>query len=327
MPKSISTDKENAVYLLKPIFDDPRYTGFHTKVWGTVPDSVPETIRGRRWRVYRFARWWKPVSVAGAVRRSNDCPWVNFDYPALSERAVEALRDFLEPNGELLPLASKGRDYYMYNLTTVADVIHRRRSKIVWLRYPAIASNILDHQFHPDRLAGQSIFRIPEKPRRIYVTEAFVRRVHAHGLDGFNFAKLWPLPPGTDWEKLHRQQNRKRARTGLPAGKTLKGNFIVLTLRLAGVNSKGSAEEHSKIKRLLDDLDDLLTQESSAPPIGHLEGHNYEDGKCRIALSCPDAGALAKTISATLRKLKWKPGVTVQKYRRPFETFTEFWGD
>jgi hypothetical protein len=121
--------------------------------------------------------------------------------PLFSERACEALRDLLEPNGEILPVNCKTGTYVAHNPTSVVDALNRETSDIKWpdlirLRKhePIIAEQIKYHDFIPERVAGLSIFRIPEDICDFYVTERFASRVREFDLRGFNLRKLWPLP-------------------------------------------------------------------------------------------------------------------------------------
>jgi hypothetical protein len=120
---------------------------------------------------------------------------VNLQIPAFSRRAVEALRDFLEPNGELLPLVSSIGEYYAYNITTVVDALDHERSDILW--YDGnhdIALRIRRYECRAEKLTGLSIFRLVEKPAYTFVHQVFVDRVRQHGLQGFDFTRLWPHP-------------------------------------------------------------------------------------------------------------------------------------
>src|SRR5437899_2637605 len=97
------------IYQLQPVLDDPRFEGFAYEdspslrgKFSLVEDFLPDSTTG--WAAPHLARIWKPLKVIGRVRPFNDYPCISLMIPAFSERAVASLRDFLEPNGELLPL-------------------------------------------------------------------------------------------------------------------------------------------------------------------------------------------------------------------------------
>src|SRR5258707_1021726 len=122
----------NGLYKLEPIADNPKFEGFAFVreeslrgngpfVWDFGPDDVK--TKGRGWTITPLAPIWTPQPVIGRVRSFNDYPCVDLIIPAFSRRAVDALRDFIEPNGELLPLVSPVGEYFAYNTTTVADIL------------------------------------------------------------------------------------------------------------------------------------------------------------------------------------------------------------
>jgi hypothetical protein len=194
---------ENALYLLNQIVDNPEFKGFafvrdeSLRNKGLLdsdfmPDDIP--TNGRAWTVTRMASTWSSQPVVGRVQPHNDYPCVNLTIPAFSRRAVDALRDFLEPNGELLPLVSPIGEYYAYNITTVVDILDHERSDIVWYdENHDIAIRIPHYECFPDKLAGLSIFRLVELPASPFVHQVFVDRVRQHGLRGFDFKRLYPL--------------------------------------------------------------------------------------------------------------------------------------
>jgi hypothetical protein len=304
-----------SVYKLEKILDDPRYEGFGTDPPGSFPNSIPPGRTSREWKVRRLRRNWAPVPVIGRVREFNDYPCVGLSHPALSRRAVEALREFLEPNGEILPLSSKLGSYYHYNVLTVADVLDRKRSEIRWNPKPITASDIERYEFDAKKLDGLSIFRLVEQPARIFVNEAFAARARESRLRGLNFIKVWPLPAGVHWRQLARAEERRQKSKGLPKGQTVKGNTVIIRLSLADPKSKGNKAEKRAINRLMDQLDALLVDaDSDRPAVGNLEGHDDGvAGECRLFLSCPDADALVEKLRPWLKDLSWPKGFSVRK--------------
>lgn len=200
---------ENALYNLDCITDNPEFEGFAFVreeslrkkggrfTWDFGPDDVQ--TKGRAWTVKPLSPIWSPQPVIGQVQPHNDYPCVNLQIPAFSRRAVDALRDFLEPNGELLPLVSSVGEYYAYNIMTVVDILDHDRSDIIWYEGDHdIALRIRRYECNPEKLTGLSIFRLVEKPAYTFVHQVFVDRVRQHGLQGFDFTRLWPIPSGHD---------------------------------------------------------------------------------------------------------------------------------
>jgi hypothetical protein len=205
---------ENALYKLTCITDEPEFEGFafvreeSLRGKGRLTfDFDPDDIqtKGRAWTVTRLAPIWSPQPVAGRVLPHNDYPCVNFTVPAFSRRAVDALRDFLEPNGELLPLVSSVGEYYAYNVTTVVDILDHERSDIVWFNERRVgALRIRRYECIPKKLTGLSIFRLVEMSSSTFVHQVFVDRVRQHGLQGFDFTRLYPVPKSLSAEEKKR---------------------------------------------------------------------------------------------------------------------------
>jgi len=130
---------------------------------------------------------WKPRAVSGSVAPGTDFTSTG-GRPTFGERAISVLRDFLEPNGELLPILAPAcaGNFFVYNTTTVTDALDTSRSQIGVL-------GLGRYEFVQERLADLSIFRIPTSGIFIYVTDAFVLRAKDYGLEGFNFVQIWPV--------------------------------------------------------------------------------------------------------------------------------------
>jgi hypothetical protein len=292
--------------------DDPRYEGFASEPFMT--GGLPPRRRTRNWKKIRLMPGWRPLKVHGRVRRFNDFPGVGL-LPAFSERAVNALRDFLEPNGELLPLESSIGSYFAFNCTTIVDAIDLRRSEIKWIIEPYSAFGVLKYELLPDRLIGRTIFHMPETSDDLYVNQTFVDRAQDAGLKGMYFVKVWPIPAGVTWSQLAKAQRENHDAQGLPEGQTVKGNSIVIRVFLNNSKSKGTAGEKKAVDRLMDELDGLLVDiDSEKPVVGSLEGVDYGvAGECRLFLSCPDADALARKLRPWLKSLNWPNEVVVLK--------------
>jgi hypothetical protein len=236
--------------------------------------------------------------------------------PAFSRRAVDALRDLLEPNGELLPLLSHVGEYYAYNVTTVVDVLDRDASEIEWLdKSHLLAFHIKNYVCMDSRMNGLSIFRIVEKTGETYVSQPFVDRVCEKGLQGFHFAKLWPLPDGESWRDLDRRKRREEMKVRTKKGaRPVTGNAVVIAL--ASAKSKPGKAEKEQLTKVMDELDKELydpTAGGDGAYFGSLEGDDYFNKEYRLFVSCPDADALVNRLRPWLKSLSWPRPVRVVK--------------
>ncbi len=123
-----------------------------------------------------------------------DCAHLD-SVPTLSRRAVDCLRAFLEPNGELLPVRYPGGEYYVYNVMTVRDVLDESQSDVVRFDDGVRIMTIRRHAFRADRIGDATIFRLPSVGNPIpYVTAPFVDRATECKLTGFRFESVWTEP-------------------------------------------------------------------------------------------------------------------------------------
>jgi hypothetical protein len=322
-----------AVYKLEAIsvFKDSRYEGFlsvsttslHGNEHPFLDNFMPENFESRDWKPRPLKSIWKPQQVTGNVQKFNDYPCVNSSIPAFSQRAVDALRDFLEPNGELLPLATDlGRPYWIYHSMTVSNAFDPDHSEVQWDAFSQVLAGDVDRfVFFEDRLALTPIFRIFPRPFWVFVTQPFVDRVKQHKLQGFRFLKVWPLPEGIHWKALAKEESRQHTKRH---SKKRTPNANTLVIRLMYENpQKLSVAEDKKIDALMDQIDGLLyTSNPKSKAIGSLEGDDKGiDGECRLFLSCPDVDALVEKLRPWFKQLDWRTGFHVLKRYGEIEDF------
>ena len=318
---------ENALYKLEPIIDNPEYEGFaftqSESLRGTrclTRDFMPDDCltKGRAWTVTPLIPYWTPQQVIGRVRSFNDFPCVSLTIPAFSRRAVDALRDYLVPNGELLPLVSAVGEYFVYNTTKVADILDEASSQIQWLSENHTFGQIFEiHRYEcfAERMAGLSIFRLVEMPSSTFVNQMFVDRVQQHDLQGFHFIKLWPLPESVSWQVFDKKERKKKVQVKMKRGDmTVRANTVVVMLPTA--QAKPSKSEKERLAKIMDDIDTLLHDPSvkqGSPYLGSLEGEDVVEGELRLFLSCPNATALIEKLRPWLKTLTWPGDVKVLK--------------
>ena len=146
----------------------------------------------------RLIQSWTPPSVK--VLRDDkfnrnlppgDFPHLAVAVPLFSLRAVNVLRGMLEENGQILPLSCTEGEYYAFNVTTFIDALDESGSEVKRFKDGGVM-RILKYAFFGDRLAGATIFKIPQFPRsEVYVTDEFRNLVIDNGLLGFKFINLW----------------------------------------------------------------------------------------------------------------------------------------
>ena len=140
---------------------------------------------------------WKPIDVEVIREDEEDMhsPRGDFPYlggtPCLSRKAVEALRNLLLPNGEILPLVCDEGEYYAYNVTTVIDCLDEKKSQVVRFKSDGAIMKIEKHVFLPQKLVDVLVFKIPQNVAAVYLTDKFVSEVLKHDLKGYEFKEVW----------------------------------------------------------------------------------------------------------------------------------------
>jgi hypothetical protein len=137
---------------------------------------------------------WRPIRVKREREGRKELPpgdvpciFIGPPMLALSQRAVEALRDLLEPAGEFLPLECEEEPLWLYNCTRFADVLDEARSE--FSRYPSSGRIMTIHKYlwRPG-IQLETCFRLPQFHRSpIYATDTVVDRIRGAGLQGFRF--------------------------------------------------------------------------------------------------------------------------------------------
>lgn len=300
-----------SLYDLRSYPDHPLFEGF--------ADGEKESLTGTRSvfeNLYhsptydeerRLAPTWKPPRVIGDVPPYNDFPEIMGIYPAFSQRAVDALRTYLEPNGELLPLDSEVGKYYFFNATTISDALDEERSECRFFDAPPRrAVDISSFAFHEEQLRGLAIFRIRQWRQGLIVSEEFVETSRRHELEGLCFLKIWPLEPGVHWridgEKAINQEIRQK----------LKPLTVVVVLHLDG--AEPTSEERAIVDAFETDLIRMLKVRSKdVPYLGHYEGYDYVDGTCRLFFSCPSLEPLIEKLKRWIDGLAWPGKVELAK--------------
>lgn len=266
------------------------------------------------WTPNRFAQVWTVKQARGPVSSYNDYPADGTLVSFFSSRAVEALREFLEPNGELLPVETRVGTYFAYNILTKSTALDLSRTK-AFFGEPGegekeTAFGIDRFEFDEAKLPEHAVFRLREYPPAVYVTDEFKRRAESAGLRGMFFYKVWPLAPDEDWVTLRKQQWRRiKAETA-----HLKAN--TLTIRLQGAKKQASERESDAVEEIAADLAEYLAVEHNKTIedfVGAVGALDETRGALRIALVTPNADRLAEIVSPWISAVKWPGGIELVK--------------
>ncbi|MCY2966215.1 MAG: hypothetical protein NT069_21720 [Planctomycetota bacterium] len=317
-----------AIFELSKVCDNPKYEGFafcdersllfherysHNEMRRRAIcddlscDFFPKSPYTWEWSLESLREKWHPPRVEGRVTPFNDFPCIGMMIPAFSERAADCLRDYLEPNGELLEFLFDSRKYHAYHCRKIVEILeHPGTVGAFYTGYsprrktPATSLSFL--KVIPELVADLSIFRLRELPNRVFVSNLFVERVHEYMLNGFRFARVWPMPSRSDYlsESL-REEREMRAKE--PDG-TNKLQSMIIEFVYQG--TKRTDDERRRIAQYEDDIDaQLVVRSLREEYFGSLEGKRTAKGKSKLYLSCPNAQRLFTKLRPWLKSIEW----------------------
>jgi hypothetical protein len=138
---------------------------------------------------------WVPVEVEWLDERDSlRKPVAEFPsfggIPAFRQKALEALKDLLEPNGVILPLQMTGESVFAYKVTHEVDALDEDRSDLTRFSTGRIMG-VQRFAFFADSIDGAPIFKVPQLRSYVFVTDTFAERVRRSGLTGFVLDEVW----------------------------------------------------------------------------------------------------------------------------------------
>ncbi len=319
------------IFELQIVCDDPRFEGFGVSqpsfLGRTARQSLGEPDLANDFNPPLPIRWdWSPPTLLptwrskdvlprGRVSPFNDFPCINMQIPAFSAKAVSSLEDLLVANGELLPFYFEEREYFAYNCQTVVDALDYEAIYGRPVKARDTMTSLHRYEFIQDKVQGLSIFKIREFFGRVFVSNVFVDRVVKSDLCGFDFVKIWPLPPGVDYFKAHYDGIKHNKEIGFWNGLPIKGQSIGIEFH--PMDTKLSKEEKSKIAQIEDELDAHLMVRSTDPKyyFGCLESKRTVKGVVKLYFSCPNAERLFEKLRPWLQTIEQpsKPKVFLKK--------------
>jgi len=261
------------------------------------------------WQPSQLADVWTPQAVIGKVAPFVDYPSVS-RIPAFSQRAVHALQDLLEPNGELLPLKTDTGSYFVYNILTKSTAFDVEKSEARFVPESAKETAIAIKRFEFDaKKLEHAIFRMREYPAIVLVTDEFKSRVESAGLNGFYFDKVWPFPADESWEDAEIAKSRAYKKKLGP----LKGQSLRVLLSIPNKEATESEEEQGHV--IAQELDELLGSPGSLDGnfLGAIECLETLRKKLAISIVCPDVDRVYEVVGPWVSSIDWPHPVAVEK--------------
>ena len=177
------------IYLLKPNVNNYQSLFFVDKEFR---EYILEKVRSSN----TFGGNWELTKVEyfkdheDLEKPKSDFPTFSTPLLVFSKRAIEVLKNLLEPNGEILPLICDEDELYAFNLTNIIDALDHEISDIIRFRDGRIMriENIIFKGNMKNEIENHPIFKLPEtRLGDPFVNEEFKKRVEQENLVGFEF--------------------------------------------------------------------------------------------------------------------------------------------
>jgi hypothetical protein len=144
----------------------------------------------------RTADWQPPaLQLKEPARPRGDFFELHKGSPILSARAVDRLRPFLEPSGELLPLPYAGETFYLFNVVPCTDCLDAEATE--WRMQYNKRLWPVKYVFSAAKFGPNHLFKIPQTCRaEILVLDredqrGFIEALAEHELLGYTLDLLW----------------------------------------------------------------------------------------------------------------------------------------
>jgi hypothetical protein len=140
----------------------------------------------------RMSDNWTPIELEFIGKgKKGDCPSLIPHLPVLSDRGINVLNELIEDSIEYLPFICPGKDkFWGVNVLKAVDCIDYDNADVVRFQSSGRIMRFKKFAFKKDMLEGIKIFKTPDYPSVVFVSENFVEKVKEAGLKGFEFVEV-----------------------------------------------------------------------------------------------------------------------------------------
>lgn len=179
--------------IYKLISDSENYSNVHHET--TSKNYIKNRAMDQFWKPFDENNFNIPAinlyrSDTGKLNFKSDFFWGLSPFCVFSEKAVEVLRDILEPRGQFLPvdIKSKRKKFIGYYPTNALDnVFDKDLSSYIEIGY-GYGVVLNDTFLIEEKIKNELLFTLSECRSEVFVTDYFKKRVEEAGLIGFDFS-------------------------------------------------------------------------------------------------------------------------------------------
>ncbi|GID71325.1 hypothetical protein Acy02nite_92060 [Actinoplanes cyaneus] len=130
-------------------------------------------------------------SERGTLLQASGLLWLSSHVLTMTATVRDAVCPALEGHGALVPLQSDDGDFWMF-IPDVWDALNEAGSCLTRFSSGRVIY-VSRYDFHPDRLVGRAVFRIPQLPKGpLFCTPPVVEALS--GESGVTFKQVWQPP-------------------------------------------------------------------------------------------------------------------------------------
>jgi hypothetical protein len=140
---------------------------------------------------------WAPISVRlvkkdrGVDLADSDAPWLGANALVFRDESILCVQDMLLNYGEVLPLACRGENLFVYNPTNKIDALNEAESSLQRFGDGRIMF-ITEYSFFDDIVENVDIFKIQNlRVSPTFLSHRFVDRWNESGRKGLEFKQIW----------------------------------------------------------------------------------------------------------------------------------------
>ncbi len=144
----------------------------YTKLW-----KMPKVTFAREWEAPGLSEEERKI-----IRKLNeglpkpDFPWLAGaeSVAVFNYRALQVLEQLLGDSVQILPLSHGNQEFYIINIIEIIDCLDEEHSEV---RHYGPASKIIKPVFKEQFVKGKHIFKIPQSPSAIFVSDVIKQEV------------------------------------------------------------------------------------------------------------------------------------------------------
>ena len=103
-----------------------------------------------------------------------------------NERALQVLHHLIRDSVQIFPLSHESQKFYMINVIEIVDCLDEELSEV---RRYGPASRIIKPVFTEQLAEGKHIFKVPQSPSAIFVSDRFKQEIESNVLKGLTWQR------------------------------------------------------------------------------------------------------------------------------------------